>query len=62
MSYVILVKIIYVRMDSLSAVDTSNLGWTDFMFYSQFYVYSNNLHGGRKPISEMHSQEGKRRF
>lgn len=59
-SYMIIV--IYVRMDLLSAVDTCNAGWTDSVVYSQLYAYSNNLHGGRKPISEMHSQKGKKRF
>lgn len=62
MSYMIIVKVSYVRMDLLPAVDTCNIDWNDSVVDSQLYAYSNNLHGGRKPISEMHSYEGKKRF
>lgn len=62
MSYMIIVKFIYVRMDLLPAVNTCNIDWNDSVVYSQLYAYSNNLQGGRNPISEMHSQEEKKRF
>lgn len=58
MSYMIIVKVSYVRMDLLPAVDTCNIDWNDSVVDSQLYACSNNLNGGENQFQKcIHTKE-----